>query len=816
MGEYLEKNDNSPARVVVLGAGLAGAEAALTLARLDVPVTLIDMKPHKMSEAHESPHFAELVCSNSLKSNRPDTAQGLLKRELRQLQSQLLKIADMTAVPAGGSLSVNRELFSSRVTEEIRSNPLITLVEEEVESLEALLSEHKLVIVATGPLTSGKLYESIERVTGEGGLHFYDAVAPIVDPDTIDHAHTFLASRYGKGGADYLNCPMNEDEYKAFREALVHAHKAEVHDFDDVYFKDCQPIETLASRGEDTMRFGPLRPVGLVDPKTGKRPYACLQLRREDQEGAMWSLVGCQTRLTFPEQRRVFGLIPALSHASYFRYGVMHRNSFLKGPSVLKEGLESKIQEGLYFAGQLSGLEGYVEAIASGLVAAFQAASRALGHDEETRQKLIPDKKTMIGALIDWVTASEPSDFQPMNANFGLLPLDDLGVRVKKKDRGNLRMHRSDRSLQKTMERMAQAFLMDQKTASYHYYLPDELIAHHPAEQRDHSRLLVMRNNELEHREFFELPALLKPGDCLVVNDTRVLPARLLGHRDQTGGAVEFLLLAPTEHDTWRVLVKPGRNAKIGERIIFSKDILEADVIDITEDGSRIVRFIYDNDFDTLLETLGEVPLPPYIHETLDDPERYQTVYAHHKGSAAAPTAGLHFTDELLSEIEAMGVKIARLTLHVGVGTFRPVKEKMITDHAMHRESFSLNEEAVSKILETKAEGGRVIAVGTTSCRVLESVAHRLYEGTGEKDSPELLYPCMGETELFIYPGFDFRVVDSMITNFHLPGSTLLMLVSAFMGRERMLFAYRTAVDMNYRFFSFGDAMFLEPVRERK
>ena len=421
MGDHNNKEEKLPPRVAVVGAGLSGAEAALTLARLSVPVTLIDMKPKKRSEAHASSYYAELVCSNSLKSDRPDTAQGLLKRELRALDSPLLKIADKTAVAAGGALSVDREQFARSVTDKIKEEEKITLLTKEVTSLDSLLSQYEIVILATGPLTSGTLYESIQQFTGEGGLHFFDAVAPIVDPETIDMSKTFFASRYGKGGADYLNCPLNEDEYKTFRTALLEADKAEVKDFDAVYFKDCQPIETLASRGEDTMRFGPLRPVGLMDPKTGKRPYACLQLRREDQEGAMWSLVGCQTRLTFPEQRRVFALIPALSKASYFRYGVMHRNSFLNGPSVLRHGFESRKREGLYVAGQLSGLEGYMEAIASGLLTALQAAGRYYGLTDDERQALIPDERTMIGALSHWVTTSDPEDFQPMNANFGIM-----------------------------------------------------------------------------------------------------------------------------------------------------------------------------------------------------------------------------------------------------------------------------------------------------------------------------------------------------------------------------------------------------------
>ena len=435
--------------IVIIGAGLAGSEAALTAARLGVPVTLIEMKPKERTPAHQMPTLAELVCSNSLKSNRPDTAQGLLKTELRSLSSALIEIADQTAVPAGGSLSVNRELFSQAVTKKIDENPLITREILEVKSLKPYLESGHPVIAATGPLTSGDLYQSLEEVTGEGGLHFFDAVAPIADASSIDMDQAFYASRYGKGGADYLNAPMSKEEYQAFQEALVTAQKAPMSDFDDLYFKDCQPIEVLAGKGEDTMRFGPLRPVGLIDPRTGKRPYACLQLRKENEEGSMLSLVGCQTRLTFPEQKRVFGLIPALKEASYFRYGVMHRNSFLNGPLVLEAGLRSRNYRNLYFAGQLSGLEGYVEAIASGLIAGLMAAATVRGLLGEESLALLPKKDTMLGALIDWVTASNPSDFQPMNANFGLLPLD---VRMKKTERGAFRAQRSAKSLEKTLD----------------------------------------------------------------------------------------------------------------------------------------------------------------------------------------------------------------------------------------------------------------------------------------------------------------------------------------------------------------------------
>ena len=444
--------DPMPGHLTIVGAGLAGSEAALTAARFGVPVKLIEMKPKERTPAHSSPLFAELVCSNSLKSDRPETAQGLLKRELRALGSPLIRIAGDSSVPAGGSLAVDRGRFSVAVTEEIENHPLITMAEERVDSLDSLLDKEDLVIIATGPLTGGGLYESIREFTGSEGLHFFDAAAPIVDGQSIDLSRAFLASRYGKGGSDYLNCPLSREEYEAFREALISAEKAALQDFDKVYFKDCLPIETLAERGGDTMRYGPLRPVGLLDPATGERPYACLQLRKETKSGAMWSLVGCQTRLTFAEQRCVFGLIPALRQAEYLRYGVMHRNSFLNGPVVLGQGFQSRAEDRLFFAGQLTGLEGYVEAIASGLVAALQAAAVIRGAGIDERKALIPPPNTMMGALASWVTEADPASFQPMNANFGLLPL--AGRRIRRKDRAKVRMDASDAGIAQVLKGM--------------------------------------------------------------------------------------------------------------------------------------------------------------------------------------------------------------------------------------------------------------------------------------------------------------------------------------------------------------------------
>lgn len=434
----------------VIGAGLAGCEAAFQLARFGVATELVDMKPDMMTPAHSSPLPAELVCSNSLKSDQPDTAAGLLKAELRQMGSRLLPVADAVRVPAGGALAVDRERFSFTVNEHLAAEPLIDRVTCVVTELP---DDGIPTIVATGPLTDGALFESILRMTGADKLHFYDAVAPIVTSDSLDSTAFFRASRYGKGEADYLNCPLNESEYTAFRDALVRAERAPVHDFDHILFRDCQPIEELASRGADTMRYGPLRPIGLTDPATGNRPYACLQLRLENREGSMVSLVGCQTRLTFAEQRRVFGLIPALSDAVFLRYGVMHRNSYLTSPDVLGPGFCVKKRPNLYFAGQITGVEGYVESIATGLMAAQTLAGVLRGQTAAEQRLIMPAEDTMLGALWRYVTESSTKDFQPMNANFGLLPLPD-GVKIKKKERGAYRFRRSREALIPTVKQI--------------------------------------------------------------------------------------------------------------------------------------------------------------------------------------------------------------------------------------------------------------------------------------------------------------------------------------------------------------------------
>ncbi len=330
--------------------------------------------------------------------------------------------------------------------------------------------------------------------------------------------------------------------------------------------------------------------------------------------------------------------------------------------------------------------------------------------------------------------------------------------------------------------------------------LPEELIAQTPIEPRDHSRMLCLdrKTGEIVHRHFYDIEQLLRPGDLLVMNDSRVIPARLLGQKEGTGGAIEFLLLEQKEQDVWEILVKPGKRAKEGTRFVFGDGLLTGEIVRHLPDGNRLARFSYEGDFYTVLDRIGQMPLPPYITEKLRDRERYQTVYSREKGSAAAPTAGLHMTKELLSRLEEKGVGLAYVTLHVGLGTFRPVKEEVVTEHRMHTERYFLPPVTAEMIWETKARGGRVIGVGTTSCRTLESVARRF---NGE------VRACSGETDIFIYPGYQFQVLDGLITNFHLPESTLIMLVAAFAGYENVMKAYKIAVEKRYRFFSFGDAM---------
>ncbi len=410
---------NNPT-VTIVGAGLAGCEAAWQLAKRGFPVRLVEMKPKKFSPAHRRDGFAELVCSNSLKAEQLTNASGLLKAEMRQMDSLILSAAEACRVPAGGALAVDRDLFSEKITQTLREHPLVSC-----ES--ALVTEipDDPCIVATGPLTDPALTEAIERLPGAKSLHFFDAAAPIVTADSLDMDRVFRASRYDRG-SDYLNCPMTEDEYNAFYDALMGAELAELHDFEKkLVFEGCLAVEILASRGRQTLAFGPLKPVGLVDPRTGKEPYAVVQLRQENEAGTMYNLVGFQTRLKWGEQKRVFSMIPGLEHAEFARYGVMHRNTYLNGPDMLGANYAMKNRPLLRFAGQLSGVEGYMESTASGLVAAVGLACALSGRPE-------PDftGRTILGALARHV--STPSaNFQPMNANYGIL--DPLENRVRGK-----------------------------------------------------------------------------------------------------------------------------------------------------------------------------------------------------------------------------------------------------------------------------------------------------------------------------------------------------------------------------------------------
>lgn len=416
----------SLSHVNVIGAGLAGCEAAYQITKRGIKVRLFEMKPNKKSPAHHTDDFAELVCSNSLKAQRVSSAAGLLKEEMRHLDSLLLKCADKCSVPAGGALAVDRTLFAKMVTDEIRSNPLIEIISEEIVKI----PDNEVTVIATGPLTSDALCKDIVSKTGDS-LSFFDAAAPIVTADSIDPETSFAASRYGKGdGDDYINCPMNKEEYEAFYRELISAERAPLHDFDVAdpkVYEGCMPIEVMAQRGEDTIRFGPMKPVGLRDPRTGHRPWAVLQLRKENAEGSMYNLVGFQTNLKFPEQKRVFGLIPALKNAEFVRYGVMHRNTFIDSPRVLNPDYSFKENNSLFFAGQLTGVEGYMESASSGLVAGINAARYVLGEDTVNFPV-----STMIGALARYITDATVVKFQPMGASFGLLPELENRPRDKK------------------------------------------------------------------------------------------------------------------------------------------------------------------------------------------------------------------------------------------------------------------------------------------------------------------------------------------------------------------------------------------------
>ena len=413
-------------KVTVLGAGLAGCECAWQLAKRGIEVRLFEMKPNKMTPAHSSEYFAELVCSNSLRSDELTNAVGLLKAEMRKMGSLIMESADSNRVAAGGALAVDREGFSRYITDKIKSCTNIELVSEEATDF----PEGELV-VATGPLTSDALAEKLEKLCNCTGLHFYDAVAPIVTLESVDMDSAFFASRYDKGTADYVNCPMNEEEYKAFVKELVSAKEAPVHGFDDGgVFEGCMPVEVMARRGEETLRFGPLKPVGLRDPRTGKENYAVVQLRRDNADGTIYNLVGFQTHLTWGEQKRVFSMIPALKNAEFVRYGVMHRNTYLNSPQLLDRHYRLRSEPRISFAGQMTGVEGYVESAASGMLVGIETAARLL----ELEPVNFP-QETAIGALGLYISGGSVGDFQPMNINFGIIT--PLGYRVKGKRNKN-------------------------------------------------------------------------------------------------------------------------------------------------------------------------------------------------------------------------------------------------------------------------------------------------------------------------------------------------------------------------------------------
>lgn len=411
--------------VTVIGAGLAGSEAAWQIANAGHRVRLHEMKPVKFSPAHKSAGFAELICSNSLKAARIDSAAGLLKEEMRRMGSLLVACADACSVPAGGALAVDRDRFSALATERLRAHPNIEVVTGEVTEI----PPDGVVVVASGPLTSDALAERITALCG-GGLSFFDAAAPIVTRESLDMEHCFSASRYGRGDDDYINCPMNKEEYEAFYEALVSAERAPIHDFDVMnpkVYEGCMPIEVMAQRGHDTIRFGPLKPVGLRDPRTGHRPWAVVQLRTENAEKTLFNLVGFQTNLKFPEQKRVFGMIPGLRNAEFVRFGVMHRNTFLDSPRLLDADFSLRKRPDLFFAGQMTGVEGYMESAVSGLLAGMNAARRLEG-----KAPVILPETTMSGALSRHVAQSESKDFQPMGANFGIFPPIEPHIRDKR------------------------------------------------------------------------------------------------------------------------------------------------------------------------------------------------------------------------------------------------------------------------------------------------------------------------------------------------------------------------------------------------
>lgn len=412
-------------KIKIVGAGLAGSEAAWQAAQRGIEVELYEMRPEKSTPAHKTASFAELVCSNSLRGAGMENAVGVLKEEMRRLGSIVMEAADATKVPAGGALAVDREGFSQYITEKVSNHPKVNVIHQEVETIP--FADEAVTIIASGPLTAGSLAQDIAARTGLDYFYFYDAAAPIVTLESVDMTKAYRASRYGKGEAAYINCPMNQQEYEAFWQELVHAEKTQTKDFEkEIFFEGCMPVEVMASRGESTLLFGPLKPVGLEHPVTGERPYAVVQLRQDNAVASLYNIVGFQTHLKWPEQRRVFGMIPGLEHAEFVRYGVMHRNTFINSPQVMLPTLQLRGEERLFFAGQMTGVEGYVESASSGLVAGINAARLCLG-----RAPVIFPEDTAHGALCHYITTAEGKHFQPMNVNFGILP--SLGERLRDK-----------------------------------------------------------------------------------------------------------------------------------------------------------------------------------------------------------------------------------------------------------------------------------------------------------------------------------------------------------------------------------------------
>lgn len=417
------------ATVNVIGAGLAGSEAAWQIANRGVKVRLYEMRPVKQTPAHHTENFAELVCTNSLRANQLTNGVGLLKEEMRQLNSVVMQAADKHNVPAGGALAVDRDSFSKAITAAVKNHPNVEVITEEVTSIPS-----GLTVVATGPLTSDLLAKEIVKFTGDDGLYFYDAAAPIVAKDSLNMDKVYLKSRYDKGEAAYLNCPMTEEEFTAFHKELVNAEMAELHDFEDEkFFEGCMPIEEMASRGAKTMLFGPLKPVGLEDPKTGKEPFAVVQLRQDNAVGDLYNIVGFQTHLKWGEQKRVFSMIPGLENARFVRYGVMHRNTYLRSPEMMTATYQTKARSDLFFAGQMTGVEGYVESAASGLYAGINAAKLALG-----QEPVVFPTETMMGAMAHYITHASKKNFQPINANFGIVPR--LKQKIRDKRERNLQL----------------------------------------------------------------------------------------------------------------------------------------------------------------------------------------------------------------------------------------------------------------------------------------------------------------------------------------------------------------------------------------